>query len=99
MLPLKLAGYVGIVIVAVTGPLGLFMYIEKYLLNDPYGLQFTGTAMLAMLTLFLVGIILVCLGLVALYIARIHIEVTNRPLYIVRERQLTPLTEDEGLEA
>ncbi len=55
--------------------------------------------MLAMLTLFLVGIILVCLGLVALYIARIHIEVTNRPLYIVRERQLTPLIEDEGAES
>ena len=34
---------------------------------------------------FLVGIILVSIGLLALYIANIHTEVTNRPLYIVRK--------------
>lgn len=86
LLPLKVAGYLGGIIIAITAPLGLFMYIEKYLLGDPYGLHFTGTAMLAVLILFLVGIILFCLGLVALYIARIHTEVMNRPLYVVRER-------------
>jgi len=32
-----------------------------------------------------VGVVLICLGFVALYIARIHDEVLNRPLYIVKE--------------
>lgn len=87
LLPLKLAGYLGVLIITVTIPLGLFMYIEKYLLNDPLSLRFTGTAMLAILILFLVGVILFCMGLIALYIARIHVEVMNRPLYVVRERR------------
>jgi len=86
LLPLKLAGYLGIAIIVSTVPLGLFMYVEKYLLGDPLGLRFTGTAMLAVLIIFLVGIILFCMGLMALYIARIHTEVMNRPLYVVRGR-------------
>lgn len=94
LLPLKLAGYLGIMIILITGPLGIFMYIEKYLMNDQYGMHFTGTAMLAVLTLFLVGTVLGCLGLVALYIARIHTEVMNRALYIIRQRN-TPVGEDE----
>ncbi|MDQ3932009.1 MAG: DUF2079 domain-containing protein, partial [Actinomycetota bacterium] len=32
----------------------------------------------------LVGIVLVCLGLMALYIGKIHAEVANRPLYVTR---------------
>lgn len=92
MLPLRLAGYLGFVILMISGPLGVFVYVEKYILSDPYGLNITGTAVLAIILLFLIGIVLVCLGLVALYIARIHTEVTNRPLYIIRARS-TPIEE------
>lgn len=87
LMPLKFAGYLGAIIIMLAVPLGVFMYVEKYIMNDPYGLQFTGTAMLAVMILFLVGIILFCMGLIALYIARIHTEVMNRPLYVVRERR------------
>jgi polyisoprenyl-phosphate glycosyltransferase len=87
MLPLKLAGYLGFAIVCISGPLGLFIFIEKYLLDDPWGLNFTGPAILAVIIVFLVGIILACLGLIALYIANIHIEVTNRPLYVIRDKK------------
>jgi hypothetical protein len=41
----------------------------------------------------LVGLVLACLGLVSLYIANIHAEVTNRPLYVVR-RHVEDLTEN-----
>lgn len=88
MLPLQFAGYLGLVILLSAGALGVFMYIEKYILGDPYKLNFTGTAMLATLIVFLVGLVLVCLGLVSLYIARIHTEVANRPLYVVRRDTL-----------
>lgn len=47
-------------------------------------LLFSGPAILAVILLFMVGVILACLGLVALYIAHIHAEVVNRPLYILR---------------
>lgn len=86
LLPLKLAGYIGNTILLVSAPLGLFLTIETYALNDPFKWHISGTAMLALLILFLVGMVLTCLGLVALYIANIHAEVTDRPLYVIREQ-------------
>lgn len=90
LLPLKLAGYLGFIILALSIPAGLFMYIERYVLDDPLRLLITGTDMLAILILFLVGIVLACMGLISLYIAHIHDEVTNRPLYITRRSPVIP---------
>lgn len=84
MLPLRLAGYMGVMILFVSAPAIVFIVVEKHLLHDPLGLHITGAATLAVILLFLVGVILACLGLVALYIAHIHAEVINRPLYISR---------------
>lgn len=84
LLPLRLAGYLGVIIIGVSLPLGIFMFVEKYVLHDPLGYNFTGTSQLAVLTIFLVGIILASLGLMSLYIAAIYSEVTNRPLYVLR---------------
>ncbi len=87
LFPLKIAGYLGLLITAISGFLGLFIFIERFILNDPLQLNFSGPAMLAVFIMFLVGIVLSCLGLMALYIASIHAEVVNRPLYIVREKR------------
>ena len=85
MIPLKLAGYLGIFITFFSVLLGIFIIIEKYILSDPLGLKFSGIAILAVFILFLIGILLICLGLIALYIGNIQIEVTNRPLYVVKK--------------
>jgi polyisoprenyl-phosphate glycosyltransferase len=87
MVPLRLAGYLGVAITCVSGTLGLFIYVDKYLLGDPFGYGFTGPAILAVMIVFLSGITLSCLGLIALYIANIHTEVINRPLYVVRRKR------------
>lgn len=84
MVPLRFAGYMGVAILMLSGPAILFILIEKYVLNDPWQMHFTGPAILAVILLFMVGVILACLGLVALYIAHIHAEVIDRPLYIAR---------------
>jgi glycosyltransferase involved in cell wall biosynthesis len=84
LVPLKLAGYLGVFILATATPTAIVMYVERYVLNDPLGWQLRGTAMLAILLVMLVGLVLACLGLISLYIANIHAEVSNRPLYIVR---------------
>jgi glycosyltransferase involved in cell wall biosynthesis len=89
--PLRLAGYLGVIITLTSGPLGLFILVEKYFMHDPLGLNITGTATLAVVLLFLCGIILMCLGLIALYIATIHTEVMNRPLYVVRTERPSEL--------
>lgn len=87
LLPLKFAGYLGLTITLLSGTLGLFMIIEKYILNDPLGLGISPITQLATLIVFLIGIIICCLGLVALYIGLISTETQNRPLYIIREKR------------
>jgi len=85
LLPLRLAGYLGVTILMVSGPAIVFILVEKYAMHDPWGMHFSGPAILATILLCMVGVILACLGLVALYIAHIHAEVIARPLYIARK--------------
>lgn len=85
LFPLKFAGYLGVIITVISGALGLFIFIEKYVLDDILNLAFSGPAILAVINLFLVGIILSCLGLIAIYIGIIKNETSGRPLYVVRK--------------
>lgn len=83
LLPLKIAGYLGLVITTCSGLLLTVMFVSKFFED---GWVFTPLSILATINIFLVGIVLISLGFVALYIARIHSEVINRPLYIVRQK-------------
>ncbi len=87
LFPLKLAGYLGVIITTISGIFGLFIIVEHYLLGNPWGINFSGPFLVGVLLLFMVGIILSCLGLVALYVANIHGEVVNRPLYVIRKKK------------
>ncbi len=88
MLPLRLAGYLGLIITILSGTAGVFILFEKYIFEDIWDLNITGSASLGVLILFLVGIILSCLGLIALYIGNIHVETTNRPIYVIKRSNL-----------
>lgn len=83
LLPLRLAGYVGVMIIFLSGFLLLGMLVANWFVNPNL---FTPIAILGVSNMFLIGIVLISLGFIALYIARIHNEVINRPLYIVREK-------------
>jgi len=88
VLPLQLAGYLGFLITITSVPLGMFIFVDRYLYHNAlFGIFFSGNAILAVISLFLSGVTLTCLGLMSLYIANIHQEVTNRPLYVVRPRR------------
>lgn len=78
--PLRIAGYLGMLIVLVSTPLIAFILFDRLFMHNSF--NFTGSATLAAMLLFLIGIVLICLGLMALYIANIYGEVLNRPLYI-----------------
>jgi dolichol-phosphate mannosyltransferase len=93
LLPLKLAGYLGIFILMLSVPLGTALFVLRFVFHDPYNWGIHGTTFLAVLNLFSVGVVLACLGLVALYIAHIHAEVINRPLYIVRRKPTRSIEE------
>jgi dolichol-phosphate mannosyltransferase len=87
LLPLRLAGYLGMLILTISIPGGLFLYLERYALHDYLHLGTNGTTMLGVLTVIMVGVVLSCLGMISMYIAHIHAEVTNRPLYVVRPEE------------
>jgi dolichol-phosphate mannosyltransferase len=81
--PLYLFGYLGVVITAIAFLLGLAVIIEQLILGDPAHWNFTGTAMLGIMLLFLVGIILMSQGILSLYVSRIRNQSLQRPLYII----------------
>jgi dolichol-phosphate mannosyltransferase len=84
--PLRLAGYIGLAITFFSGLLGLIVLVNKYMFGDPFGWNITGTAQLAIINVFLVGVVLMVLGVMSLYIGNINNEVVGRPLYVVRKR-------------
>ena len=83
LFPLKVAGYLGILITVISGLLGVFVFADKFIFGNNFG--FTWLAGMTVMVLFLNGIILSCLGLIALYVGSISGEVSNRPMYVVRE--------------
>lgn len=93
LVPLKVAGYLGIFITLISGILGFYILLGKYIIRTDYDVffrfsrTFSDAENLAILILFLVGILLISVGLVALYVANIHTEVIHRPLYVVRRKR------------
>lgn len=81
--PLRLTGLLGLFIAGGSGGLLLWM-LGNYIIRDT--LVYTPLAIVVVANTFLVGVVLVSIGLVAIYIGSIHTEAINRPLYIVRER-------------
>jgi len=82
LLPLRIAGYMGLAITLISSLMFFVMILAKI-----FGfLVITSIAFVIVANTLLIGIVLVCLGLIALYIARIHDEVINRPLYLIREK-------------
>lgn len=93
--PLYFFGYVGVLITTLAFLLGLSVFVEQLLLGDPMGWKFTGTAMLSILVLFLVGMILMSQGILSLYISHIHSQSKQRPLYIVDYQGSAGITQHE----
>lgn len=84
LFPLRLAGYLGMFIMALSGLLGVVMIVDRYI--DTLGFNFSGPAILANIILFLVGIVLIMLGLLSFYIGQIYHDAQNRPLYVVQKK-------------
>lgn len=81
--PLKLVGYLGLVICLSCFLIFLWMSFKFLMLGF---LPYTPLALFTVFNTLLIGIVLSALGLVALYIGIIHTEVINRPLYIIDKK-------------
>ena len=81
--PLYLFGYLGVGISFISFITGLIVIIEQLILGDPLNWSFTGTAMLGILIIFLVGIVLMSQGILSVYTSMLNIQSKQRPLYII----------------
>ncbi len=89
-MPLRLAMKLGLLVALLSFAAICGLIFTKLV----FGIAVAGWTSTAVLILFMGGIQLFTLGIVGEYIARVFDEVKNRPLYIIREQQLTvPIAE------
>ncbi len=79
--PLKIATFIGIGSVGVSVVYSIFTLVRKILGQ----IDVSGFTQIILLLTFFCGIILVILGIIGEYIAKIYQQVKNRPIYIVDE--------------
>ena len=84
--PLQITGLLGGIVTLASAGVGFFLALETYVFGDPLNLSVTGSAILALFVSFLVGVVLICQWLLALYIESIHSEAQNRPLYVIEDQ-------------
>lgn len=90
--PLKLAIYFGSV-VAASSFIYLFYVVLKTIIH---GKDFPGYASIIAILLFLGGCIILCCGILGEYVAKIYIEVKNRPVYIIGKTNIEKPVNDYG---
>lgn len=76
--PLKLATFVGFTSSVLSILYLIFVVIQKL----AFGIDIPGYATIIVLLLLIGGLILFCLGIIGEYIARMYVQVKNRPIYI-----------------
>ena len=82
--PLKFIWYFWIFIMFLSSVVLISMFVSRFFLWNPYAI--TNSAFLLVSNVFLSCITLTWLGIVAIYIAKIHWEVVGKPLYIVKDK-------------
>ena len=81
--PLRLIGYLGVLVTLWSFLLLIIMFIDRFV----YRFLFFGNVIIAVaINIFLIGIMMIGMGLLALYVERIHNEVIDRPLYIIKDK-------------
>jgi glycosyltransferase involved in cell wall biosynthesis len=83
--PLKVASYIGLATALAAFGYGAYVVVKTLLIGD----RVPGYPTLVTLILFLGGLQLMALGVIGEYLARMFVEVKQRPLYLV-QRHLAP---------
>jgi glycosyltransferase involved in cell wall biosynthesis len=82
--PLNVASWFGIGMTSCAIIALIFIIVRRLFWGDPVA----GWASLVSVIVFIGGLILFCLGVIGQYVAKIYLEVKNRPHYIVSESNL-----------
>lgn len=87
-MPLKIIGNIGLLMTLIFGILGVSIILNILGVREIIGVSGQGVVYLAILFTFLVGLIISCLGVMGMYIANIHNETMNRPMYVVKSKSI-----------
>ena len=82
--PLKFATALGFFVSVAAFVTSLYVLYSKFVADDVV----PGWASLMLVVLFLGGVQLICIGIIGEYISRLSTDVKQRPLYVVRDRNL-----------
>lgn len=80
--PLSIASVLGFILFIFSIVALIFIIIRKVAFGDPVA----GWASLVCIMLFIGGMIILCLGIIGLYISKIYLETKKRQIYIVKEK-------------
>lgn len=83
-IPLILSSWIGLISTIISIVMIFFIAIRKLLFGDPV----TGWASLVCIMIFIGGLLLLCMGVMGQYLAKIYMEVKNRPHYIINETNI-----------
>lgn len=81
--PLYISSFIGVALFILSIIAFIFIIIKKLVWGDPV----QGWASMVCILLFLGGIILLCLGIIGLYVSKIYLETKKRQIYIVKEKK------------
>lgn len=79
--PLKFVTFVGFLSAVLSVAYMIFVIIQKLC----FGIDVPGFATIIVLILLMGGLILFCLGIIGEYLAKMYVQLKNRPLYIEKE--------------
>jgi dolichol-phosphate mannosyltransferase len=87
-MPLRFLLYIGFLISLASSLSLAWMFLAYYYVDRRW--NYTPLAQATVFNTLLIGILLTAIGVLGLYIARIHDEVLGRPLFVVRATRNTP---------
>jgi polyisoprenyl-phosphate glycosyltransferase len=82
--PLLMIFFVGIIVTTISFIIGIAL-MANYLIFAGTLLPVSGTFALGIFNTFMIGIVLIAVGLLAIYVGTIRTEVMNRPVYVVKD--------------
>ncbi len=82
--PLRAVIYLGFLVIIVS----VVYFIRLFIMSVTGARPWQDTTTIILLLLFLGGVIIFLLGIIGEYLARIYMEVKNRPIYIVKKKKL-----------
>ena len=86
LFPLKLVGYLGACTTVLSFLFGCFVILVHFIIRTSWGLSLSGADMLSILIVFLISLVLCCLGFMALYIGNIQTQSLRRPHFVIRRK-------------